>query len=87
MSSTARKEANWCRIVELSNSMDPTQKAGNQLKEVKVAAGNRNADELVLVGYYTSAPAGITAELLGLRQGRISQVFVLLEEVPPVRDL
>ena len=47
--------------------MDPTQKAGNQLKEVKGAAGNRNADELVLVGYYTGAPAGITAELLGLR--------------------
>ena len=53
--------------MELSNSMDPTQKAGNQLKEVKGAAGNRNADELVLVGYYTGAPAGITAELLGLR--------------------
>ena len=61
------KRADWCRIVELSNSMDPTQKAGNQLKEAKGAAGNRTADELVLVGYYTGAPAGITAELLGLR--------------------
>ena len=53
--------------MELSNSMDPTQEAGNQLKEVKGAAGNKNANELVLVGYYTGAPAGITAELLGLR--------------------
>ena len=64
MSSTQGKRTDWCRIMELSNSMDPTQKAGNQLKEVKGAAGNRNADELVLVGYYTGAPAGITAELL-----------------------
>ena len=60
------KRADWCRIVELRNSMDPTQNAGNQLKEVDEAAGNRNADELALVGYYTGAPAGITAELLGL---------------------
>ena len=47
--------------------MDPTQDTGNQLKEVESAAGNRNADELEVDGYYTGAPAGITAELLGLR--------------------
>ena len=50
MSCTTRKENDWCRIVELRNSMDPTQNAGNQLKEVEETAGNRNADELALVG-------------------------------------
>ena len=61
------KRADWCRIVELSDFMAPTQKAGIQLKEAKGAAGSRNAYKLVLDGYYTGAPAGITAELLGLR--------------------
>ena len=55
MSSTARKEANWCRIIELSNSVDPTQRAGNRLKEVKVAAGKRNADGWCWLGT-TQAP-------------------------------
>ena len=50
MWSRARGEANWCRIIELSNSVDPTQRAGNRLKEVKVAEWDRNADELVWLG-------------------------------------
>ena len=33
----------WRMILVLSNSMDPTQDTGNQLKEVESAAGNRNA--------------------------------------------
>ena len=33
--------ASWRRILELSNSMDPTQDTGNQLKEVENAAGTR----------------------------------------------
>ena len=55
--------------------MDPIQDTGNQLKEVEGAEGNRNADELEVDGYYTGAPAGITAELLGkaMRQSAVAE--------------
>ena len=36
--------------MEFRNSMNPTQNAGNQLKVVEGTAGNRDADELALVG-------------------------------------
>ena len=63
------KIADWRRIKELSNSVDLTQKGGNQFKEARGAAG-MNADELVLVELNTGIfPAGITAELLGLSPG------------------
>ena len=67
MSSTARDENEWRRVMELCNSMNPTQSSGNQFKEVGGAAGNRNAGEMELAWYYTGAPAGITAKLFGLR--------------------
>ena len=47
---TQQGENDWCRIVEFRNSMNPTQNAGNQLKVVEGTAGNRDADELALVG-------------------------------------
>ena len=62
--------ADWRRLEELSDSMHPAQRGCSQLKEARRAAGNRNANEPVLVEYYTGIrPAGITAELLGLRPG------------------
>ena len=67
------KRANWRRKVELSNSMNPTQNSGNQFKELEEAAGNRNADAMELVGYYTGAPAGILQNCLGFAQGSIGQ--------------
>ena len=60
----------WCRIEELSDSMDPTQKGGSQLEEARGAAGSRVAGELVLVEHYIGIrAAGRTTELLGLRPG------------------
>ena len=71
------KLADWCRIEELSGSMDLTLKGGNQLKGARRAAWNRDADEIVLVKHYTGIrAAGRATELLGLAQGRIGQVFV-----------
>ena len=55
------------QVMELCNSMNPTQSSGNQFKEGGGAAGNRNAGEMELAWYYTGAPAGITAKLFGLR--------------------
>ena len=66
--------ADWRRLEKLSDSMHPAQRGCSQLKEARGTAGNRNADEPVLVEYYTGiCPAGITAELLGLHLRSIGQ--------------
>ena len=86
MSSTAGDETNWRMVMELCDSMNPTQNSDNQFEEIREQRGTCRRDGVGLVLHRCSCKDNCKTAWASPK-AVLAKVFVLLAEVPPFRDL